>query len=211
ARLAHASTFRDRVSVSGTGQFRPMRIPGSRSTATRVVRGAICLSISSHFALRPNSKLVKPVALSAALAMLATGPPAQAANLHEHDRYSAGDLPQRQDMGIGRRQDDVGSECHQFRGVLMDSLGIAGRLPIVDLHIVADRPAKLGQLLQESRDVGVRIRILFLEIREDADAAHALRLLYISRERQGRRYSAEKGYEVAPSHFLPRRGKGIAR
>ena len=75
ARLAHASTFRDRVSVSGTGQFRPMRIPGSRSTATRVVRGAICLSISSHFALRPNSKLVKPVALSAVLAMLATEPP----------------------------------------------------------------------------------------------------------------------------------------
>src|SRR5262249_40262216 len=43
-----------------------------RTTATRVTRGAICLSNSSNFALRPNSLLAKPVALPAGRAKVET-------------------------------------------------------------------------------------------------------------------------------------------
>src|SRR6516225_4859930 len=47
---------------------------GSRTTATRVVLGDISLSRSSNFALKLNSKLVKPVALPPGRAKLATKP-----------------------------------------------------------------------------------------------------------------------------------------
>jgi len=46
----------------------------SRSTATRVTRGAISLSSSSHFPLRPYSNGVKPVALPPGRARLSTKP-----------------------------------------------------------------------------------------------------------------------------------------
>src|SRR6266511_1176784 len=48
---------------------------GSRMTATRIKRGAICLSNSSHFALLPYSNRVKPVTLPPGRAKLATKPP----------------------------------------------------------------------------------------------------------------------------------------
>ena len=49
-------------------------MPGSRTTATRVTRGAISLSNSSHFALMPYSNAVKPVTLPPGRARLATKP-----------------------------------------------------------------------------------------------------------------------------------------
>ena len=56
----------------------PIELPrvGSRNTATRVVRGATSLSNSTHFALRPNSYSVNPVALPPGRARLATKPEA---------------------------------------------------------------------------------------------------------------------------------------
>ena len=52
----------------------PEATVASRSTATRVTRGAISLSSSSHFALIAYSNMVKPVALPLGRAMLATKP-----------------------------------------------------------------------------------------------------------------------------------------
>src|SRR5215472_2904800 len=52
----------------------PACTKGSRTTATRVVLGDISLSRSSNFALKLNSKLVKPVALPPGRAKLATKP-----------------------------------------------------------------------------------------------------------------------------------------
>jgi hypothetical protein len=46
----------------------------SRMTATRVTRGAICLSRPSHFPLRLNSKRLKPVAFPPGRARLAAKP-----------------------------------------------------------------------------------------------------------------------------------------
>src|SRR2546429_257091 len=48
---------------------------GSRRTAARITRGAISLSNSSHFPLRPYSDNVKPVVLPPGCAKLATRPP----------------------------------------------------------------------------------------------------------------------------------------
>ena len=52
----------------------PEATEGSRSTATRVKRGAISLSNSSHLLLMPYSKFAKPVALPAGRARLSTNP-----------------------------------------------------------------------------------------------------------------------------------------
>ena len=52
----------------------PEAMAGSRSTAARVTLGATCLSNSSHFALMPYSKWVKPVALPPGRARLLTKP-----------------------------------------------------------------------------------------------------------------------------------------
>ena len=47
---------------------------GVAKDATRVTPGAICLSSSSHFPLRPYSNEVKPVALPPGRARLSTKP-----------------------------------------------------------------------------------------------------------------------------------------
>ncbi len=52
----------------------PEGMAASRRTATRVTGGAICLSSSSHFPLRPYSNVRKPVTLPPGLARLSTKP-----------------------------------------------------------------------------------------------------------------------------------------
>src|SRR3954451_8589905 len=52
----------------------PDAMAGSRSTATRLTSGAICLSSSSHLPLRPYSNIRKPVALPPGRARLSTNP-----------------------------------------------------------------------------------------------------------------------------------------
>ena len=47
---------------------------GSRRTAARVTFGAICLSSSSHFALKLYSNAIKPIALPPGRAKLSTKP-----------------------------------------------------------------------------------------------------------------------------------------
>jgi hypothetical protein len=54
----------------------PEAMAGSRRTATRVTSGAICLSSSSHFPPRLNSKFMNPVALPPGRARLSTKPEA---------------------------------------------------------------------------------------------------------------------------------------
>ena len=52
----------------------PEAMAGSRTTAARVTPGAICLSSSSHFPLRPYSNMRKPVALPPGRTRLVTKP-----------------------------------------------------------------------------------------------------------------------------------------
>jgi hypothetical protein len=76
----------------------PAGTAGSRITATRITRGAISLSSSSHFPLMLNSKEVKPVALPLGRAKLSTQPPlAEAVEIARapavFDAHVAADVP----------------------------------------------------------------------------------------------------------------------
>ena len=63
----------------------------SRSTATRVTRGAISLSSSSHFAPKPNSWGVKPVAFPARARHAVDKSCAdRVTDVREHDGHGAG-------------------------------------------------------------------------------------------------------------------------
>ena len=105
----------------------PAAIAGSRMTATRVTRGAISLSSSSHLPHMPYSKEVKPVALPPGRARLSTKPaPTGSSTTHEHDRNGAGGLLQRSHDRAAKGQDDVRRERDQFRSVSANAVGIAG-------------------------------------------------------------------------------------
>ena len=133
----------------------------SRRTATRVTRGAICLSSSSHFALMPYSNWVNPVALPPGRARLSTKPaPTGSGTLHEHDRHGAGRLLQRPHGRPASGQDDVRRERDQFRRVSANAVGIARGPAVVDPHVAAVGPAQLLQPLQERREADVCFRIV---------------------------------------------------
>ena len=75
-----------------TGRSRQLRWDHA-GLPLRVTPGAICLSSSSHFALRPYSKFVNPVALPPGRARLSTKPPPTGStHLHKHDWHGAGHL-----------------------------------------------------------------------------------------------------------------------
>ncbi len=105
----------------------PEAMAGSRRTAARVTRGAICLSSSSHFPLMLYSKFMKPVALPPGRARLSTKPAAdRIGDNREHDRHGAGRLQQWPHGRAARGQDDVRRERDQFRRV---SANVAGTGP----------------------------------------------------------------------------------
>ena len=66
----HAERWRR--GLDDTKKAAPAAAVGSRISATRVVCGAICLSNSSHFPLRPYSNSRKPVAFPPGRARLLT-------------------------------------------------------------------------------------------------------------------------------------------
>src|SRR5262245_31193656 len=97
-----------------------------RTTATRVTRGAISLSSSSHFALKANSKFMKPVVLPPGRARLATKalPTGSLtfANTIGTERF---DCCNDATAGGARSQDYVRRERNQFRRVFALSILIA--------------------------------------------------------------------------------------
>src|SRR5262249_60060635 len=70
-------------------------------------------------------------------------------------------------------------------------------------HVLAVGPARLLQALQERGEPGHSFRIVRGQIRQHADAPHALGLLRARRERPRRgRRAAEKRDELAPLHSI---------
>src|SRR5262249_14333847 len=70
----HLHPQRRRYGLNNTEQAGPPGLAGSRSTAARVISGAMSLSSSSHFPPMLYSKLVKPVAFPPGRARLSTIP-----------------------------------------------------------------------------------------------------------------------------------------
>ena len=139
----------------------PAGMAGSRRTAARVTRGAICLSSSSHFALKLYSNWMKPVALPPGRARLSTKPPptgsATVANTIGTVRVACSNGPT---VRVAGGQNDVRRERGQFRRVFANVGGIAHGPADVNLHVAAIGPAQLLQRLPERRDAGLRIRIV---------------------------------------------------
>src|SRR6185436_11863160 len=119
----------------------PEAMAGSRRTAARVTPGAISLSSSSHFPLRPYSNMRKPVALPPGRARLATKP------------APTGSMTTTNTIGKVRvacsNQDDVRRERDQFGRVSAKVVGIRRGPAHVNPDVAALRPAELLEPLTE--------------------------------------------------------------
>ena len=125
----------------------------SRRTATRVTRGAICLSSSSHFPLIPYSTFMNPVVLPPGRAKLSTKPAPTGsvtiANTIGTVRVACCIGPT---VGPPAAKMTSGRERDQFRRVFANAFGIARGPAGVDPHVAANGPAQLLQSLHERRE-----------------------------------------------------------
>jgi hypothetical protein len=119
-------------------------------------------------------------------------------DLHEHDRHGARLLQQRPRGCTADREDDVGRERSQFRGVSTNALGVARSPAQVDANVAPVGPAQLTQRLGKRQQASVPGRIVRGEGHEHADASHALGLLRARRARP-RGGTAKRGYQFPPS------------
>ena len=135
----------------------PAVMAGSRRTAARVTPGAISLSSSSHFPLKPYSNWIKPVALPPGRARLSTKPaPTGSATFTNTIGTVRVACSNGATAAVAGGQDDVRRERDQFRRVSANVGGIARAPAIVDPHVAAVDPAQLLQPLHERRDAGLR-------------------------------------------------------
>ena len=134
----------------------PAAVAGSRRIATRVRLGAICLSSSSHFPLRPYSNAMKPVALPPGRARLSTKPAPtgsrRVVNTIGTVRVACNNGPTAR---AARGQDNIRRKRDQFGHIFANKIGIACGVADVDSHVAAVAPAQLLQPLQERRHAGL--------------------------------------------------------
>ena len=161
-------------------------MPGSRSTATRVTPGAISLSNSSHFAADAEFELDEPGGVAARPRQALDEASAdRIGNDREHDRYGTGYLQQGDDaaaLPVARMTS--GARPNQFGRILADALGVTFCPATVDPHVAPIDPAQLLQALQETpRSRACPSGSFCGQIREHADAPHALTGLRPRRER----------------------------
>src|SRR5215469_14994141 len=134
---------------------------GSRSTAARVTVGAISLSSSSHFALKPYSNCINPVALPPGFDRLLTMP----------EPTGSGTITKT--IGTGRTadgQNDVGCERGQFCSLSPQDVGIALAQAIVDPDVATLTPAQLLQPLHEGGDARFGLRVVRAYEQQETDA-----------------------------------------
>src|SRR5258708_15190996 len=178
---------------------------GSRSTATRVTLGAVCLSNSSHFAPKPYSYAAKPVMLPPGRAKgeekpapTGSGTPANTIGTVRVARCNA------PSAALPEVKITSGASATSFRRIFARVILVASGPAVVDLNVVPDGPTQLLQPLQKCRVASLHLRVVRGERHEHAHAPHGLALLRARRERPRHRRAAEKRDELAPSHCLPR-------
>src|SRR5262249_22634443 len=86
-----------------------------------------------------------------------------------------------------------GGSCH---------LVVGDSEAIVDLKIVTNYQSELAETLLQRGDAGSRLRIIFGERDEHADAPHRLWLLCARRERPSGGSAADKRDELTPPHSI---------
>jgi hypothetical protein len=98
------------------------------------------------------------------------------------------------------REDYVGLQVEQlFRGH-PHPVYVAGGPTNVHAQVAAIGPTQLRKSLREPGEVGLCLRIVFIERHQNADPPHAAGLLRPRRERPCR-YAAKPGDELPPSHL----------
>src|SRR6516162_2731306 len=97
------------------------------------------------------------------------------------------------------RQDDVGRERNQFRGVSASFLGVAFGPAHVDANVASNDPPGLRQRLLERPEPSLKVCIICGGREKHADTPYALSLLRLRRERPCRRHATQRGYQFSPS------------
>src|SRR5262249_54120798 len=181
----------------------------SRSTATRVRRGAISLSSSSHFAPKPNSKGVKPVVFPPGRARLSTKPmPTGSPTFANTMGTGAGRLLQCLNARGGRSQNHVRRERPKLLGISVKAIGVARCPAGVDPYVAAVSPARLLQPLDERDNARLSFRIVRGQVHQNTDPPRPFALLRACRKRPRGRCAAEQRDELASpcvEHGLPSR------
>src|SRR4029077_414172 len=96
--------------------------------------------------------------------------------------------------------DSIRRECGQFRRVSANFNGIGRGPAAVNLHVLADGPARLPQALQKCPDASLKFRIVCCCRQEHADAPYSL--LRAPRQRPCRRRAADERDELAALHSI---------
>jgi hypothetical protein len=120
-------------------------------------------------------------------------------DVHEHNRDCLALTFQRGDNRHRISEDDIGFQTHQLLRE-HSRLSTCRRKADVNMDIAALRPSKPFQLLAEQRNALLHFRIGPSEMREYADAPHALAVLRLRCERPRRRTATGKPDELAPVH-----------
>jgi hypothetical protein len=109
---------------------------------------------------------------------------------HEHDRDRLR-LPLYRSGHGGRACDNhIGLQVDQFFREHLHPLGAAGGPTNVDPHIAAIGPTQLRKPARQPGRIGLRLRIVFIELDKHADPAHPIVLLRARRERPNCRSTA---------------------
>src|ERR1700694_836870 len=113
-------------------------------TAARLTRGAMSLSSSSHFPLRPNSATVKPVAFPPGRDMRSTipAPTGSGTNAKTMGTVVCCVLQCGRDLGANS-QNDIGRERDQLCRVFASEIGVAQRQAGLDLQVAIFDPPQL--------------------------------------------------------------------
>ena len=162
----------------------PAAMAGSRRTAARVTPGAISLSSSSHFAAKPYSNIIKPVALPPGRDRLSTKPALTGSGTITNTigtvrvTWSNGAT-----LTLPIARMTSGASATNSVAYLRMSAALPARPAGVDVHVAAVSPAQLLQPLMECKVARLSVRILRSGARKHADAPHALWLLRAHRHR----------------------------
>ena len=166
---------------------------GSRRTAARVTLGAICLSSSSHFPLKPYSNCIKPVALPPGRARLSTKPAptgsATFTNTTGTVRVACNNGPKAE---VPEARMTSGASAANSAAYLRMLAASPAPQRIIDLQVAAVGPARLLQHLQQCLDARLRVWIVRGRAAVSTRCAASARWLLRARRERPRRRAAEK-------------------
>src|SRR5262249_37724242 len=166
---------------------------GSRRTAARVTLGAICFWELQPFPTQ--IVLERHKARGVAPWLRQTFDEAGAnriSDVHEHNRHGSCRLQQRRYARGAGSQDDVWGKSDNFRRVPTSGIEAAETRAEIDLHVSANGPAHLLELLDECGVSLLSTRIVPGAAREHSNPPHPLALLRARRERPRSRCAAEQ-------------------